>query len=245
MDCVAGLTRLLQVSMMGVVSRTRSLSSVSGRCYSSVPAGPRWRRFPFPSGSRCRLRLGSSTGTHTLGRFNAVPTFGPVPSIPLRGGKRSRLSRGGLGRLNRRLGLDERLLHLFGIPLDHPRREILAFGPVADRLEQAEPVFLILLLDPGEEGLARLRRAGPIAGGPGARWSWLCLGKCVRRRMGMLRRVGGQGGMSHALVNEARHPVAVEVAANAELDRRALEGVGEAALVVITRVRHPRVAAGI
>ena len=52
-------------------------------------------------------------------------------------------------------------------------------------------------------------------------------------------------GCWHVLLDEAGHAVAVEIAADAELDGRALEGVGEAALVVVARVGHPGVAAGV
>ena len=62
-----------------------------------------------------------------------------------------------------------RELNLVGAPLDHPGGKATQRGPIAQRLEQAETDFFVLLLGPGEKGLARLGSALAIGRGPGER----------------------------------------------------------------------------
>src|SRR4051794_6986202 len=52
--------------------------------------------------------------------------------------------------------------HLVIVPVDHPTGEVLKLGPLVQVLQEANLVALLLVLGPGEEGLAR---SGGVARG--------------------------------------------------------------------------------
>ena len=112
---------------------------------------------PVPPGGWCgpRLRRGggilSSSACAT--RSRALEPFQPLPFAALLCLWRPRVAIAWIAAS----ASVKACLNLFGTPLTDLRREILPLGPVADRLEQAKAVLLILFLDPGKECLAILR----------------------------------------------------------------------------------------
>src|SRR5262245_22494109 len=113
-------------------------------------------------------------------------------------------------RLELATGLVVGELDLLAVPVDHPGRELLELRPAVEVLEQVDLVAPLLILHPGEEGLARPRGRAPArgtgrVGGRGVR------GGAVRGRRGRRGRYLGDGRL--ALADEGGDAVSVEVAA--------------------------------
>ena len=93
---------------------------------------------------------------------------------------------------------------LLGVPVDHPAGELLELGPAVEILEQPDLVPLLLILGPGEEGLAgpgwvrrlpRPLRGGRERAGPSARGAGGCRASAgSRRRSWAARRPGSAPG---------------------------------------------------
>ena len=116
------------------------------------------------------------------------------------GGSRRALDHGA------RFGVSE--LNLLGAPVDHLGGKVTQLGPIAQRLEQAEARLFVLLLGPGEEGLARLGSALAIT---------IAIGPSGRRRRG--RGLGGGRRVRQTRLACGRRDVAIVLARIAELRR--------------------------